>query len=305
MKRIENVTIIGVGLIGGSFALALKQADFKGKITGCDNAAALREAGAFGALDYSNEDAVAAVRCAELVVLAAPVKTNVEILAKIATLVPAEALITDVGSTKAEIVARALQIFGGDSLRRFLPGHPMAGREVSGVGHADPELFRGAPWVLTPQGGRHALIAPEFSRGMHREFIEILESIGARVVITTPEKHDRVLAFTSHLPQLVSTALATTVESELGGKPELRDLSGRGLREMIRLAKSDPQLWSEITESNGKNVREALSAMERNLAKLRESLSTADFQRLFEQGRRLDPDADATEVENTDPPNFG
>ena len=305
MKRIENVTIIGVGLIGGSFALALKQAGFKGKITGCDNAAALREAGACGALDYSNEDAEAAVRCAELVVLAAPVKANVAILSKISGHVPAEALITDVGSTKAEIVARARQIFGADSLRRFLPGHPMAGREVSGVGHSDPELFRGAPWVLTPEGGRHALIAPEFSRGMHREFIEILESIGARVVITTPEKHDRVLAFTSHLPQLVSTALATTVESELGGRPELRDLSGRGLREMIRLAKSDSQLWSEITESNVENVRAALLSMERNLAELRESLSTPAFQRLFEQGRKLDPDADTIGADDTDPPNFG
>jgi prephenate dehydrogenase len=305
MKRIENITIIGVGLIGGSFALALKQAGFKGKITGCDNAASLRAAGAFGALDISNEDAVGSVCCAELVVLAAPVKANVEIFSKISAHVPAEALITDVGSTKAEIVARAQDIFGADSLRRFLPGHPMAGREVSGVEHSDSELFRGAPWVLTPQGGRHALIAPEFSRGMHREFIEILESIGARVVITTPEKHDQFLAFTSHLPQLVSTALATTVESELGGKPELRDLSGRGLREMIRLAKSDSQLWSEITESNVENVRAALISMERNLAELRESLSTPAFHRLFEQGRRLDPDADMTGADDTDPPNFG
>jgi prephenate dehydrogenase len=305
MKRIENITIIGVGLIGGSFALALKQAGFKGKITGCDNAASLRAAGAFGALDISNEDAVGAVRRAELVVLAAPVKANVEILSKISAHVPAEALITDVGSTKAEIVARAQEIFGADSLRRFLPGHPMAGREVSGVEHSDPELFRGAPWVLTPKGGRHALIAPEFSRGMHREFIEILESVGARVVITTPEKHDRFLAFTSHLPQLVSTALATTVEAELGGKPELRDLSGRGLREMIRLAKSDSQLWSEITESNVENVRAALVSMEQNLRELREGLSTSAFQRLFEQGRRLDPDADITGADETDPPNFG
>jgi prephenate dehydrogenase len=95
------------------------------------------------------------------------------------------------------------------------------------------------------------------------------------------------------------------VESELGGKPELRDLSGRGLREMIRLAKSDSQLWSEITDSNVENVRAALSAMERNLAELRDGLSTPAFQRLFEQGRKLDPDADTSGAEDTDPPNFG
>ena len=305
MKRIERVTIIGVGLIGGSFALALKEAGFKGSITGCDASSALRTAGARGALDASEQDAVASVKNSDLVVLAAPVMANVGVLSTIAPHLSTDSLVTDVGSTKAEIVAHAQQLFGKHSLRRFLPGHPIAGREVSGAKHADAQLFRGAPWVLTPPGGRHALIAPEFSRGLHREFIEMLESIGARVVITTPEKHDRVLAFTSHLPQLVSTALATTVQNELGGRPELRDLSGRGLREMVRLAKSDPQLWSEITASNATNLREALALFERQVALLRETLGTPQFQRIFEQGSRLDPDADVTDSDDTKPPHFG
>jgi prephenate dehydrogenase len=233
------------------------------------------------------------------------VQTNLELLSMIAPHLPSESLVSDVGSTKSKIVTLAQQLFGNESLRRFLPGHPIAGREVSGVEHAEPELFRGAPWVLTPKGGRHALIAPEFSRGMHREFIELLESIGARVVVTTPEKHDRVLAFTSHLPQLVATALATTVQSELGASPELRDLSGRALREMIRLAKSDPRLWADITASNSSNIREALAAMERDLAALRESLATPDFQRLFRQGTELNPDAESSSADDTDPPSFG
>jgi len=305
MKRIENVTIVGVGLIGGSFALAIKQAGFSGKITGCDNAAVLRTAGAHGALDRSEEDLVAAVRDADLVVVAAPVQANVALLATIAPHISPDSLITDVGSTKSEIAVNAKELFGSDALRKFLPGHPIAGREVSGVENADAMLFRGAPWVLTPVGGRRALIAPEFSLGMHREFIEMLESIGARVVVTTPERHDRVLAFTSHLPQLVSTALATTVQRELGGRSELRDLSGRGLREMIRLAKSDPQLWSEISASNIENIQEALSLMERNLAALRESLGTQGFRQLFEEGIALDPDAEPAPANDTDPPHFG
>src|SRR4051794_15453436 len=135
MKRIEQVTIVGVGLIGGSFALALKNSGFRGKITGCDNPSALRVASSVGALDIATEDVVAAVRDAQLVLLAAPVRTNFDVLSAIATHVPADALITDVGSTKAEIVTRAHELFGNESLRRFLPGHPIAGREVSGVEH--------------------------------------------------------------------------------------------------------------------------------------------------------------------------
>ena len=304
MKRIENITITGVGLIGGSFALALKQAGFHGSIVGCDSQAALRAASACGALDVAEEDPITAVRNADLIVLAAPVRANLSVLSAIASHLPADCLITDVGSTKGEVVIRAGELFGKESLRHFLGGHPIAGREVSGVEHADAALFRGAPWVLTPPGGRHALIAPEFSRGLHREFISLLESIGARVVITTPENHDRVLAFTSHLPQMIATALATTVAQELEGRLELRDLSGRGLREMIRLAKSDPQLWAEITSSNAANIRDALNRMEQNLAALRESLDTPAFQELFRKGSALDPDAEPTAADDTDPPRF-
>lgn len=305
MKRIESVTIIGVGLIGGSFALALKESGFKGKIVGCDRPEALREAGRRGAIDASSEDVASGVQHSELIVLAAPVGANLSNLSSIAAAVPKEALITDVGSTKAEITNRAAELFGADALRRFLPGHPMAGREVSGVQHASPELFREASWILTPQGGRRALIAPEFSRGMHREFIEMLESIGARVVVATPEKHDRILAFTSHLPQLVSTALANTVQNALGATPEIRDLSGRGLREMIRLAKSDPQLWAEITTSNAANIKEALLQMEKSLSGLRESLETPELKQLFGQAAKFDPDAEISPADDADPPHFG
>jgi len=304
MTRIENITIIGTGLIGGSLALALKQAGFTGMIVGCDRADRLHAAGARGALDASETDATIAVRNSQLTVLAAPVQANLELLSQIAPHVPPGALITDVGSTKAEIAHRAGELFGKDALLRFLGGHPISGRELSGVEHSDAAMFRGAPWVLTPTGGRHALIAPELSRGVHGEFMMLLESIGAVTVVTTPEKHDRVLAFTSHLPQMVSTALAATVEGELGGQKELRDLSGRALREMVRLAKSDPQLWAEVAASNAANLRQALESMERNLAALRQALGTADFVRLFEDARRLDPDADPRPSDDFDPPVF-
>jgi prephenate dehydrogenase len=304
MKRIERVTIIGVGLIGGSFSLALKKAGFKGTILGCDSSATLRTAVARGVLDEVEEDRQIAVRQSDLIVLAAPVQENIRLLSAIAPVVPHDALITDVGSTKVEIAGMASRLLGDEALKQFLPGHPIAGREVSGVAHADADLFRGAPWALTPQGGRQALIDPELSRGAHRQFIEMLESIGARIVVTSPEKHDRILAFTSHLPQMVSTALATVVNHALGGQKEVPHLSGRALREMIRLAKSDPQLWKGIADSNSANLKAALSDMEQTLAALREAIGTADFTRLFQQGGGFDPDADNVPADDADPPRF-
>ncbi len=304
MSRIENITIIGVGLIGTSLALALKQAGFSGTILGSDRAEALHEAGARGAIDVSAADPVEAVRKAALVVLAAPVRTNIEILKKIAPHLPEGSLITDVGSTKQDIAKAAEDMFGADALRRFLPGHPIAGKEFSGAANADASLFRNATWVLTPTGGRHALIAPEFSRGVHREYLAMLESIGARVVVTTPEKHDRVLAFTSHLPQLVATALANAVKGELADSAELRDLSGRALREMTRLAKSDTQLWSEVAAANSQNIRDAIDAVHRHLGRLRDSVGTADFEAIFDAARDFDPDAQPKTKDDSEPPRF-
>lgn len=304
MTRIENISILGVGLIGASFALALKENGFTGKILGCDTPAALRAAGERGALDASAEDPIEAVRKSQLIVLAAPVRANLKLLETIAPHVAADALITDVGSTKRDIHRVACELFGENQLRRLLPGHPMAGKELSGAQHADAGLFRGAAWVLTPPDGKRSLIAPEFSRGLHREFMKLLESIGARIVVTTPGRHDVVLAYTSHLPQMVSTALASTVQAQLGGRPELRDLSGRGLREMIRLAKSDPQLWNEIAASNQDEIKDALNSMEQALRRLREALGTPEFERLFREGRALDPDAEPAATNDTDPPRF-
>lgn len=301
--KIESIAVIGLGLIGGSFALALKQAGFKGKIIGCDRPEALAAAGRRGAIDIAEQEPVRAVSSSQLVVLAASVATNRRLLGEIAPHVPEGALITDVGSTKADIAAEASAAFGNNFLRRFLPGHPIAGKELSGIEHADADLFRNAPWVLTPPGGRNALIDPALSRGVQSEFIAWLEKIGARVVVTTPEKHDRILAYTSHLPQILSTALAACVSEALGEDPALRELSGRALRDMIRLAKSNPQVWAEISAANRENLGEALERLERQLAGLRISLGTDEFRESFARAREFDPDAELVK-DDTDPPKF-
>ncbi|HYE25303.1 MAG TPA: prephenate dehydrogenase [Clostridia bacterium] len=301
--KIQSITVIGLGLIGGSIALALKQGGFEGTIVGCDFPDVLAVAGRRGAIDAAEQDRVRAVSSSQLVVLAAPVAANRKLLGEIAPHVPEGALITDAGSTKADISAEAGAVFGPNFLRRFLPGHPMAGKEVSGMEHADAGLFRNAPWVLTPPGGRNALIDPALSRGVHSEFIAWLERIGARVVVTTAETHDRVLAYTSHLPQVLSTALAACVSEAVGEEPALRELSGRALRDMIRLAKSNPQVWAEISAANRENLGEAIERLERQLAALRTALGTEIFREEFARARQFDPDAELVR-DDTDPPKF-
>lgn len=300
MPQIERIAIIGTGLIGASFALAVRRAGFSGKITGCDKPLVLEQARAAGAIDCGSPDPVDAVAGAQLVLLATPVVASIELLQ---TLAPhtANALITDAGSTKLQLVQEAERVFGEESSRRFLPGHPMAGREFSGVAAADPTLFRDATWILTPRGGRNAMLAPEFTRGSHAEYIRLLESIGARIIVISPEKHDRMLAFLSHLPQMLSTALAATVLDELGGDPTVHLLTGGGLKGMIRLAASDPAMWESIAETNSHNITDALRSIEREIALLRESIGTEDFRREFERARTFNP---SQPKDDTEPPKF-
>jgi len=301
---ISRVAILGTGLIGSSFALALKKRAAGLCIVGCDCFAVLARARAAGVIDEAELNPIRAIAGCQLILLAAPVRANLELLRTIAPHLPPDALVTDAGSTKASITALATELFGSDSLRRFLPGHPIAGKEVSGVEHADGDLFTDASWVFTPEQGLHALIAPEFSHGLHAEFMRLLETIGARIVVTTPAEHDCVLAYTSHLPQLVSTALAATLLDAVQNQPGLSELSGRAVREMTRLAASDPHMWSDIASQNRANLVSALREMEQALARLRESLGTEEFTREFERARRFDPDATLAADADTDPPKF-
>ncbi len=307
MQRIEHIAVVGTGLMGASFALAIRAAGFGGTIVGCDSPTVLDQARAAGILasgvvDEGSSDPTAAVRGAQLVLLATPVVASLELLR---TLAPhtEHALITDVGSTKLMLVDEADALFGKRSLARFLPGHPMAGREFSGVAAAEATLFQDATWILTPRGGHQALAAPEFSRGIHAEYLSMLEAIGARLIAITPEKHDRMLAYLSHLPQMLSTALAAAVMDELGAEPSVHLLTGGGLKGMIRLAASDPAMWTSIAETNTTNIADALRAVEREIELLRKSLGTEPFRKEFERARAFNPSAPPQDT-NDEPPKF-
>src|SRR5581483_2384967 len=209
-QSLRQITIIGTGLIGGSLGLALRKNGFRGKIVGCDRGGIPARARRMGAIHTAVADPVAACEGSDLVVLATPVAGIIELIGKLAPRLGPDALVTDVGSTKAEVVLRAHRAFGSRASRQFLPGHPIAGKERSGIAFADPDLFRGAVWFFTP------LANQDLHSGRAADFIKLVRRIGARVETLAPAGHDQLCAWLSHVPQMLSTALASALIEEYG-----------------------------------------------------------------------------------------
>jgi prephenate dehydrogenase len=273
VNSIRQITIVGTGLIGGSFALAARQAGFSGRVVGCDREPVLEQAGKRGAIDAGFSDPAEAARGADVILLATPVGAIIDLIERIGPTAPPHSLLTDVGSTKAEIAARARAVFGQQAGQRFLPGHPMAGREQGGIENADAGLFRGAVWATTPLAEISTLAA---------EFLELVASMGARVLSMDVERHDRLCAWLSHLPQMVATTLAAGLAEEFGADPQALELAGPALREMTRTAASPYGMWRDIALTNRNNLQEALLQLEQRLAHLRENLSTRELAAEFD-----------------------
>jgi prephenate dehydrogenase len=288
---VRQITIIGNGLIGGSLGLALKKQRFAGRIIGCDRAPVLERARNKGAIDEGRTNPADAVRGSQIIVLATPVGGIIELIGRLGPATPAKTLFTDVGSTKLEVLARATAAFGKQLGRRFLAGHPMAGKEQSGVEFADPELFRGAPWLLTPAAGQ------DIYAGLSGEFLEWVEKIGARVASMDAGAHDELCAWISHLPQMISTALAAALVEEFGADAPLLEAGGRALREMTRISASPYSMWRDVALTNKKNIADALMKLEQRLAHIRENLDTRELAMEFERAHQLrkrSPDAAAS-----------
>ncbi|MGA6983299.1 MAG: prephenate dehydrogenase [Candidatus Sulfotelmatobacter sp.] len=278
---IRQITIIGTGLIGGSFALALRKQKFAGRIIGCDRESALAKAKKCGAIEQGFCEPADAVRGSQVVVLATPVLAIIDLIGRLGPALPANTLITDVGSTKAAVARQAVEVFGKSAKDRFLAGHPMAGKENSGVEFADPDLFQDAVWFLTPLPGQN-LLDERFA-----EFLGWIDQIGARVATLSPEKHDRLCAWVSHVPQMISTALAAALAEEFGEDSELLAVGGRALREMTRVSASPYSMWRDIAISNKNNLEDALVKVEQRLAHIRENLTTRQLAEEFEMAHRL------------------
>lgn len=278
---IQQITIVGTGLIGGSLGLALRQCGFGGTIIGCDKPEVLETAVARGAIDRGATDAKQAARGSDIVIFATPVGAIFPLFEKLAPTLPPDTLITDSGSTKAQFVEFARLIFGAAAGERVLPGHPMAGKELCGIENADAGLFRGAAWLITP------IAASQPYTARQQQYLELLQSIGARVVTMDPLRHDRLCAWVSQLPQMISTALASLLRDELADEEALEQIDGRALREMTRLARSPYSMWRDIALTNSRNLEEALLSFEQQLAHLRENLRGPALREAFEKANQF------------------
>lgn len=272
----ETVAIVGVGLIGGSFGLALKKAGFSGTVLGVSSDASIRAGVERGAIDRGVTLEQAA-RTADLLYLAQPIGRILDTLHHLDPLVRPDALVTDAGSTKHAIVSEARRLL---HRCQFLGGHPLAGKEKRGAAEADAELFRGRTYVLAPA-------APEeLTTSAARTFVAWLDRIGAKTVVLGAAEHDRLVSFTSHLPQLASTALAATVGQNLTA-PEDLQVAGPGLLDSTRLALSAYELWRDILATNTESIAQALTAYINELEELRENLRTRGAQEQFMRGADL------------------
>jgi prephenate dehydrogenase len=273
----RRVAVLGAGLVGGSFALGVRRRFPGTRILGWDREPVLARALERGAIDRAAASPAEAVRDAELVYLALPVVRAIDLLGEIARHAASQALVTDAASTKAAI-GRAAEAAFRPPLR-FLGGHPLAGKELAGIENADPELFRGA---------RYALIGREDDPDERvRRFVALLGALGAHPVWCDAETHDWAIAIVSHLPQLVSTALASVALEETDETGMPLALAGHAFCEMTRLAGSPYEIWRDICLTNAENIGRALDRLAQALEQLRRTLRSRELEKEFAAGNEL------------------
>ena len=277
--RFDRVAVIGVGLIGGSFALALKQAKACGRVTGVGRSAQnLRTALERGAIDAIGDDAASAARDADLVLLAVPVSHVGTIFSGIRDNLGPAAIVTDAGSTKRDVIAAARAGLGA-KIAQFVPGHPIAGAEKSGAAAASPELFQGKRVVLTPLRENPATMVEKAKAAW--------TACGARVTEMSAEEHDATLAAVSHLPHLLAFALV----HEIAGRADSGKLFGfaaGGFRDFTRIASSDPEMWRDICVANRDLLLKEVSRFGEELKVVKQLLDRGDagaLEKLFARAR--------------------
>jgi len=273
----SRVAILGTGLIGGSFGLALRKHFPDISIVGYDRAEILQAALARGAVREAAGDLASAVRGAELVYIALPIGATIEALPAIAAAAGGDALLTDTGSTKAAICRAAKHAFVGGA--RFLGGHPMAGKETSGIARADADLFSGA---------RYALICSEDDPDPRVvRFHALVRALGAEPVWCDADTHDWAVGIVSHLPQLLAVALARVVRDETDETGLPLSLAGPGSQDMLRLAGSPYGVWRDVAHTNTDNIARALDRLEQAVEYLRTRLTSKELEQEFKIANEL------------------
>src|SRR6266852_4304036 len=304
---ISRVTVLGTGLIGGSFALALRKYTAGMHISGWDRPEVVREAQRRGALDESFSGELApALQNADLIYLALPIAATLDLLPEIARHAPPHVLVTDACSTKVRIAQAADDLFPGEEGPLFLGGHPMAGRELPGIAHADADLFRENTYALIAKSSEPVLAGRNLSRPGRETrssspaneagssydprisaFVKILEKIGARPLWLGAQQHDYAVGLASHLPQLAAVALAGFLYDRLDENGLPITLAGPGLRDSLRLAGSPYSTWRDIVLTNQEVLSAALDLFARRLDDLRERLNSRELEADFDAANEL------------------
>lgn len=281
-----SVTILGTGLIGSSVGLALRASGYTGEIHGWDHlATALDTALATGAITNAlTQRPTSHTLPPGIIVLAGPVLSTLDWMELLAPHCGPDVLLTDVGSTKRTIAEAAQRLrYNTPGRARFLPGHPMAGKERSGPELAEAALFQDAVWLFTP-------ITPAESP-LELAWREQVAAFGARTLDLTPTHHDELCAWVSHLPQMLSTALAALLETRFAADPqtlaEINSIGGRALRETTRLGASPYSMWRDVALTNTGNIADTLHALEQALAHLRENLRTPELRDEFSRANHF------------------
>jgi prephenate dehydrogenase len=278
---IRRILIVGTGLIGSSIGLALRAAGFAGEIIGTGpTAETLSTAQAIGAIDSwcAREAADAVAATCDVIVLCGPVLSILDWMQRLAPQLGERQLVTDVGSTKVQIAELGAKLFNQPGRANFLPGHPMAGKESSGAALAEAALFENAMWLFTQQ-------ADTTQSALEAEWRGWVAKFGARMMDLDAARHDEICAWVSHLPQMLSTALAALLEETFAHDSTRRDeiaaIGGRALRETTRLGASPYSMWRDIALSNSEPIAATLHALEQRLAHLRENLRTPELRDEF------------------------
>jgi prephenate dehydrogenase len=285
---ISRATILGTGLIGGSFALALRKYATDLHISGWDRPEIANQARSSNVIDESfTGDLAPALRSADLIYIALPIGVTLDLLPEIARRAPKHALVTDACSTKLRIAQSAAENFCSPSTALFLGGHPMAGREVAGIAQADADLFRNAPYALIADSSVPADSSPSERDPRVSAFLKLVEKIGARPLWLGAQQHDYAVGMVSHLPQLAAVALGSFLYDHLDENGLPITVAGPGLRDSLRLAGSPYSTWRDIVLTNREVLSAALDLFARRLDDLRERLNSRELEADFDAANEL------------------
>ncbi len=275
MDQFGRIAIIGMGLIGGSLALAIKRKGFNGKITGIDRSvSSLEQAKAVGAIDTAAGSIKEAVTHAQMVVIAVPIEHYGQVFAEMVSCLSEETIVTDMGSVKSYVNDIALRYMPNRA--NFVGGHPMAGSEKAGMKAATPFLYENAYYFLTPT----EITSPEAVSKVR----SLIEFIGAYPVLVSPEEHDSIAAKISHLPHLLAVTLVNMLDRE--NRLDYLPFAGGGFRDITRIASGNPDMWKNILNYNREDLIQSIEEFEHMLKDFKQVLVNGDMRRIFETLKR-------------------